>query len=141
MLTSNCPSADPSNVTLDAPVAAPLTRTTSLAVGPASAYDNAAESDPAAIAAVLTTRRVPAMPPANLAPTALSDVHAVAPQALPPTRTQPLTSRPALLPSSVTLTAPVDGTFAASAPLTETPTAVNAEARIPICEAADATTE
>jgi hypothetical protein len=48
-------------------------------------------------------------------------------------------ARPALLPSKVTLTAPVNGPFDPSTPLTKAPTAVNADVRLPTCEAAEAT--
>jgi hypothetical protein len=72
--------------------------------------------------------------------TALEDVHIVDSPAVPCTRSVALVAaRPALLPSKVTLAAPVDGPFAEITLLRDAPTAVNADVRLSTCEAAEAT--
>jgi hypothetical protein len=114
-----------------------LTFTTLLAVGPVSEYDNTADSDPAAIAAVLTTRFCPDTPTADLAPTALSDVHTVVSQTLPPKRTQPLSAAPPTLePSTVTLAAAVVGVLVAARLLESAPVYVSAPDTLPVARPA-----
>jgi hypothetical protein len=88
-----------------------LEATVLLGYGPVDV--NAAASVPPTATAVVskTDRDVPTSE-ADLLHTALDDVHTVDPEPLPPTRLQPLGAvSPALEPSTVTLTAPVEGPF------------------------------
>jgi hypothetical protein len=105
--------------------------TTLLGEGPLAGNENAKVSVPNESAAVDPRARCPAIPNVILTITELSDTQSVASDSEPPVRKQLVTSaEPMLDPSTVTLIAPVDATFATDALLASAPTKVNAPDKV-----------
>jgi hypothetical protein len=130
---SSTPIPEPSSVTLDAPVAAMFIITTLLGEGPVAGNENAKVSVPNESAAVDPRARWPATPSGVFTNTELSDVHIVISDSEAPVRKQLVTSpEPTLDPSTVTLIAPVDATFATDALLACAPIKVNAPDKVPL---------
>jgi hypothetical protein len=109
-LVGAVPAPDPSTVTLEAPVDAPLLIITELASPPMKL--NAALRLPTMPPDVDTALFMPDTPDMALHVSELDDVHTLVSEALPPNRPRTLMSGiPVFDPSTVTLAEPVDGPF------------------------------